>query len=149
LRRSGASSRHGEIQGCLDLLSERRAGGCGGGTALAGQGKAHPVELPGPEEKGAAGQDRASQPMTFDCSRKSRGIMHIQNNRLPRRGPLAVALATGLVMGGQASAQDPQEPQAGATLFPATELDRIVVTARKREESILEVPMNISVIGAT
>lgn len=42
-----------------------------------------------------------------------------------------------------------QEPPSPGQDDEATDLDAVVVTARKRTESVVEVPMNISVVGAS
>lgn len=65
---------------------------------------------------------------------------------------LALALSSAVLFSGAAVAQQQQEPSAAqqpTTQQSATELDTYVVTARKRTESIMEVPMNISVVTAT
>ncbi|MBD9480283.1 TonB-dependent receptor [Pseudoxanthomonas sp. PXM02] len=69
-----------------------------------------------------------------------------------RRHTLALALASALLASGTAIAQ---EQELSATPQPqreesadSTTLDKVIVTARKREESILEVPMNITVVSA-
>ena len=65
--------------------------------------------------------------------------------RQPCLRPLVLALAAALLSSAAAAQEAPPAPdQEGA----ATELDTIVVTARKRNESILEVPMNITAISA-
>lgn len=42
-----------------------------------------------------------------------------------------------------------QEPPSPGQDDEATDLDAVVVTARKRTESVVEVPMNISVVGTS
>lgn len=76
--------------------------------------------------------------------------MPIRESAGPSRSALALALASALAYGGAASAQ--QQDIDAAQPLPqqqATDLDGVVVTARKRVESVMEVPMNISVITAT
>ncbi|MDH5823326.1 TonB-dependent receptor [Luteimonas sp. RD2P54] len=73
-----------------------------------------------------------------------------RNGRVERR-----ALASALAMALAAGTASAQEPQLDAAQLPpaaedeATTLDRVLVTARKRTENIMEVPMNITVISAT
>jgi iron complex outermembrane recepter protein len=75
-------------------------------------------------------------------NRQSRGL---------QRSALAAALSAALLASGAASAQQQQELSAAPQPVQqsATELDTYVVTARKRTESVMEVPMNISVVTAT
>lgn len=87
-------------------------------------------------------------------STSSRGvqIVAIRNSRKLKRSALASALSSALVLSGAAWAQD-QEPAETQQTPPAvqdeaTALDAVMVTARKRTESIMEVPMNITAISA-
>lgn len=75
-----------------------------------------------------------------------RGFTMRKTNRILRRAALFQALA---FVGWAASPVHAQTPtsEAPATAEPATTLDAIVVTSRKREENIMEVPMNITAIS--
>lgn len=73
------------------------------------------------------------------------------HTHLPRTA-LAIALSSALLFSGAALAQQQEisaAPQPQQEEQNATQLDTYVVTARKRTESIMEVPMNISVVTAT
>jgi outer membrane receptor protein involved in Fe transport len=59
---------------------------------------------------------------------------------MPRRGLLSLALVAAIGLPAAASAQDPGQAQDD----DAGDLDRIVVTAQKREQQIEEVPISIS-----
>ncbi|MCR6663973.1 MAG: TonB-dependent receptor [Luteimonas sp.] len=78
-----------------------------------------------------------------------------RSTRGMQRDALAVALSSAILFSGAAFAQQQQElsaaqaPPQTQTQQNAAELDTYVVTARKRTESIMEVPMNISVVTAT
>lgn len=79
--------------------------------------------------------------------------MLIRNARRVQRNMLAAALFSVLTFSGASIAQEQPElsatPQAQRSADDdSTTLDAVVVTARKRAESIMEVPMNISVVGA-
>nr|WP_208543230.1 TonB-dependent receptor plug domain-containing protein [Lysobacter alkalisoli] len=80
--------------------------------------------------------------------------MSIRHSRSLKRSALASALSSALILSGAALAQEapqesPETPQARPTAQQeATALDTVVVTARKRSESIMEVPMNITAISA-
>ena len=67
-----------------------------------------------------------------------------QNQRRPRHSALAAAIVAGLLAQAPALAQDAgaEEPRP-----EATEFETIVVTAQGREEDILAVPYNISVVS--
>lgn len=90
-------------------------------------------------------------------------VPNLNTLNLPRRhiqrNALAMALSLAVLATGQAFAQEQEvsatpRPQSEAqqTVTPAEDasrtLDTVVVTARKRVESIMEVPMNISVVTA-
>ena len=66
------------------------------------------------------------------------------------RNALAVALCSALALGTTALAQDQEQTDTppDAEEGQALALDAITVTARKREESVMAVPMNISVLSA-
>ncbi len=70
--------------------------------------------------------------------------MSLNETRMLRRSALALALSSALLLGGTASAQEQQDEESAQ----ATTLDSVQVTARKRSESIIEVPMNITAISA-
>ena len=65
--------------------------------------------------------------------------------RRPRRSTLAAAIVAGLLAQAPALAQ--QAPAEAGGEGQAVELDRIVVTAQGREQDILAVPYNISVVS--
>ncbi|MGY0651807.1 TonB-dependent receptor [Luteimonas sp. A537] len=68
----------------------------------------------------------------------------------PRCSPLAIAIMAGLLAQAPAFAQDASPanaPPADAPASQPTELDTIVVTAQGREQDILAVPYNISVVS--
>ncbi|WP_149195004.1 TonB-dependent receptor [Luteimonas suaedae] len=73
--------------------------------------------------------------------------MPTRHNRSLRRSALATALSSAIVLSGTTFAQEQQTDQ-GSPELEAKELDAVVVTARKRTESIMEVPMNITAISA-
>lgn len=67
-----------------------------------------------------------------------------------RCSPLALAIVAGLFAHGPAVAQDEQDaPPDEARASQPVELDAVVVTAQGREEDILTVPYNISVVSGT
>lgn len=79
--------------------------------------------------------------------------MPIRNSRMLPRRALAVALSSAVLACGPALAQEQElsatpQPQPSGT-EDSTTLDAVIVTARKREETIIEVPMNITVVSAT
>ena len=75
-------------------------------------------------------------------------MMRTSTDRRLRRKTLAASLC--FVLSAPVYAQAQIAPADGAAQTDrATDLDRVTVTARKREETILEVPMNISVVSAT
>ncbi len=63
------------------------------------------------------------------------------------RNALSAALSAAILFTGSALAQDSESATAPAN-DEAAQLDTVVVTARKRTESIMEVPMNITAISA-
>ena len=65
-----------------------------------------------------------------------------------RRSTLAISLCLALSAHASAHAQTTSTAP-GADIDRTTELDQVTVTARKRVETIIEVPMNISVVSAT
>lgn len=76
-------------------------------------------------------------------------MMRTSADRRLRRKTLAASLCFVLSAPVYAQAQIAPADAGPAQTDRATDLDRVTVTARKREETILEVPMNISVVSAT